>query len=275
MKKLLVIILIIALVLSLAACGGNRGGGSATADNDVPATEESSGGGGGGGGSITFKTPSDMLDEQTRLYSFHEAAFEDDPFLALAVYLTGATFTFTWAQLLNLYNEDGKFGDANSSAGFYEQNGSKITIGKDFIAEDDGFYYSAGDRLIENGQADLSAGWIWLEESIESGGQPLRFQRTDQQFKKGFMAALVQMGIDEKEAWDGARQRNTGLFVIYTEDYIEYVTGSTDEGQGPTASLMKFDANMSAAEAKAMFESNGLTIERYGRIQDGKVTDLL
>jgi len=274
MKKLLIIVLIFALIISLAACGGNRGGGgSSSSDTGAPATEESSGG--GSAGATSFKTPSDMLDEQTRLYSIHEAAFEDDPFLALAVYLTGATFTFTWAQLLNLYNEDGKFGDASSTSGFYEQNGSKITIGKDYMAEDDGFYYSAGDRLLENGQADLSAGWIWLEESIESGGNTMRFTRTDQQFKKGFMAALVQTGIDDQDAWDGPKMRNTALFVIYSEDYVAYVTGSTDEGQGPAKSLMKFDANMSAADAKAMFESNGLSIERYGRIEDGKVTDLL
>ena len=61
-----------------------------------------------------------------------------------------------------------------------------------------------------------------------------------------------------------------------TETSYEYVVGKMDDNAyGTSITFIPFDANMSAAEAKAFFENAGYIIEYYGKFEGGVKIDLL
>ena len=64
-------------------------------------------------------------------------------------------------------------------------------------------------------------------------------------------------------------------FVIMSNDSFQYVTGSFSAEEGKTVSFMSFDPSMTIEEAKAMLETNGFEIDRFGKVENGQIIDLL
>jgi len=293
MKKIIIFALVFALVFAMASCGPRSliptppDSGSTPASSSDPSKDtsddSSSASPAQGGGSLDYKAPdpihasngmsfdsiNDMDAEFTRLIVPHQDALRDVDPLVISD-MTGsdaASFFISSKAKLNPGDEEGRFGDADSENGFYEKNGSHLTFGRDWLADKTDAMFNKGDRLIWNGEADLSQGWAWAENIFQRDGATYRSYRFDLQYTTEGVVKQFQTGFSV------ALSNKYNTFFRVTEDYLEFVrtnlVGEVKNPKGP----MQFNANMSAADAIAMFESEGLDIRDNLRVENGVLTE--
>jgi len=211
-----------------------------------------------------------MIMELNRLSLLYSDAFKgENVLLAPGLTITGAVpFIVSAKSKLNNGNEDGRFGDLDSKNGFYEKNGNRVTIGRDWIADSSDAAFDKGDRLIWNGEMDLSKGWAWAEYFFQRDGKTYRTYRWDMQITTDGVVALNQEGFSVVQS------NKTNTFTAMTESSLTHVKasifGEVKNPKGP----MRFDATMSTADAKAMFQSEGFDIRDYFKVEGGTLTEL-
>jgi len=211
-----------------------------------------------------------MFMEVNRLSLIYTDVFKgEDVLLTPGLTLNSAVaFIASAKSKLGPGNENDRLGDPDSKNGFYEKNGSRVTIGRDWIADSADATYNKGDRLIWNGEADLGKGWAWVENFYQRDGKTYRTYRWDMQITTDGVVALNQEGFGVVQSI------KTNSFTTMTDSVLTHVKasifGEVKNPKGP----MRFDAAMSAADAKAMFESEGFDIGYYFKVEGGTLTEL-
>ena len=277
MKRLFYAVMAILLALSLAACGGNASnedqgtGGLVGPASSADADDTTGDGTGGPMEPMVLENVTEMLEVQDWLFDFHRDAISEDAFLLSALQVFGAPFSFYFAMFKNDDNEDGKFGDISSDKGFIEKQGSRYTIGKEYVVEESFGLDEEGDIHFESGEADIDEGWIWNETSVKRGGVTIKSERNDQQFFLVGTASLKQE-MNQLEYFGSPVTNCTARFLIITEGSLKYVTGSYMAEEGEAPGFMSFDPAMTIEQSRAMFESNGYEIERFGIVEGGQIT---
>ena len=291
MKKIIVFALVLTLVFAMASCGprslipappdtGSSTSSSSNSSDDSPSSSSSPSKGGGSldytapdpihaSNGMSFDSVNDMDTEFTRLIVPHQDALRDVDPLVISD-MTGsdaASFFISSKAKLNPGDEEGRFGDADSENGFYEKNGNHLTFGRDWLADRTDAMFNKGDRLIWNGEADLSQGWAWAENIFQRDGVTYRSYRFDLQYTTDGVVKQFQTGFSV------VKSNKYNAFFRVTEDRLDFVrtdlVGEVKDPKGP----FRFDANMSAADAIAMFEKEGLSIRDNLSVENGVLTE--
>lgn len=238
---------------------------------DTPSNETSTTVNSGDIASIT-----DLSEYWNSLYKTNEAvinAYEGMPIMELVTpglcFVTGIQY-----DLLNLYNEDGRFEGELMLAGYpgyVEKKGSKLTFGYEDIRDEDGFSPSmkAGDKDVESGSCDLDKGYYYADSYTEREG--VQISRTTSEFKKqadGSMCTIVMEGrtIDFR---NNEELSTSYIFIRSGEGQYDFVIASS--AIGTTYDFLSLEEDMTKEMAFALFEGAGATIENSGHIKDGKL----
>jgi hypothetical protein len=178
--------------------------------------------------------------------------------------------------MLNLQNSDGRFEGKLVLAGhngFEEKKGAAITFGYDRTLEKNGFgpTAKAGDRLVENGSAELDKEFYRSEKYTERAGKKINRDYTE--FKRlgdGSMICLAFNGHTINVRGDN----EIGDEVIYLhngKDQYDFVIG---KGKlGPNFKTISFvdNGDLTKAQAIELFKKAGYTLDKVGGITDGKL----
>jgi hypothetical protein len=173
--------------------------------------------------------------------------------------------------MLDFMGDHGTFSEKNDMNGFYERHGTEITFGRDHIVNEEEEFGTTktGDQKIGNGGADLGSGTVWDESSTVRDGEMISHTRFDARFQNGSMTAMNQIGHNFDAKGD-ENSFNHAVFIIISDNKYEFVTGKATEGA--SMPIMNFDSGMSVADAKAMIEGAGYTVDFYGNVESGKLT---
>jgi len=285
MKKIIVFAFVFALVIAMASCGPRSltptppDSGSAPASSPDSSEDSSTSSPAQGAGSLDYTAPDpiyapngmsfdsidDMYTEHARLFVSHQEALKGaDPLLVSD--MTGsdaASFFISSKSKLNPNDEEGRFGDADSEIGFYEKNGNRLTFGRDWIADRSDAMFEKGDRMIWNGEADLSKGWAWAENIFQRDGVTYSSYRFDLQYTTNGVVKQFQTGFSI------VKSLKYNTFFRVTENGLEFArTNILSEVKNPKGPL-QFNANMSIEDVIVMFESNGSDIRDILRVENG------
>lgn len=256
--------------------------GSAAPQGDNPSdggTDGDTGGGsasGGPSGAGNIESIAGIVEEWSRLSTLHEEAvngYDNMENMFLPLQLVGPELTLalvTEYDLLNINNQNGRFDGTLMLSGhpaFVEKNGAKLVFGSDYTVPDDGntYSYEPGDRLVENGEADLSKIWIKSEDSVEHAGKMI--SRTYIEVLKmadGGMALLYFAGrvSDSGSVTDA-------VFLRVSESAYEYVVASSQAGVD--FDILSLGNGFDKAQALSMLQNAGYAITESGTDVDGKL----
>lgn len=300
-KRLLSIAMALTLAFSmLAACstgGGTSGGNSNTAGNnsnstgsgnDTSGSQTTGGNGsasspsdaqGGNGTSAGSKVPaalnsmSDVLEEQSRLYDFHEEAINncDDIFLSLELVTTSMGLlnlatSYLW---INTADAVGVYGDIDSTGGRITRTADSMVFEVDHtLGENESHGASGeGDHMTTNGKIDFRTGVAWYESFDERVENDKNLYRYDYLVKPGKIIELAQHSYESEWFETG---NNTFSFTIMDADEFHFVTAKANIGM--SLKLLDFDPSKDTAAMKTIFENAGFEIVYYGVVSDGSVT---
>lgn len=260
-------------ILNNAASQGGSSSGEA------PSSGGEAGGGSTGGSAPSadgLKSITDIVNEWSRLSSLHEEAVNgydnmDNMFLPLQ--LVGPELTLAMLaqyDLLNINNDNGRFDGTlmlNGHPAFEERNGAKIVFGSDFTIPDDGnsYSYEPGDRLVENGEADLSKAWLKSEDTVEHDGTKISRNYIEIiKMSDGGMALLYFSGrvSDNGPATDV-------VFLRASESAYEYVVASSQVGI--EFDILSIGNGFDKAQALSVLQGAGYTVTESGSDVNGKL----
>lgn len=293
MKKAFIIVsLLLLLSMLLAGCGkaakqagaDNPGtsdlsaeqdtGEDAAAQNDSAKEESSSTDGSSEKKSGKFECIADISDYWNNLYNSNEEvlnAYEGMPIMELVTpglcFVTGVQY-----DILNIYNEDGRFEGNLMLAGFpgfEEKKGSSITFGyENAIKEDSQFSNTkAGDKEVESGNCDLSKGYYFAESYTDRSGS--KISRSTNEFQLQADKSMCALVIDGSTlGYNNEENLTTSyIFIRAGEGQYDFAVGKSTTGTA--FETIKLEDNMTKDMAIAMFESAGASIEYSGGIKDG------
>ncbi|MCE5234775.1 MAG: hypothetical protein ABFC62_10845 [Clostridiaceae bacterium] len=241
----------------------------------------SGGGDSGSPGSPTHSSDglqsiTDIVDEWSRLSSLHEEAvngYDNVDKMFLPLQLVGPELTLAMIaqyDLLNFNNDNGRFDGTLMLSGhpaFEERNGARIVFGSDYTVPDDGntYSYEPGDRLVENGEADLSKAWLKSEDTVERDGK--KISRTYIEVIKmgdGGMALLYLSGrVNDGDPVTDA------VFLRISEGAYEYVVASS--GAGEDFDILSLGNGFDKAQALSLLQGAGYTVTESGSDVNGKL----
>ncbi len=239
-----------------------------------------------GGGSDDFSAPADLpeqdaadignitgiVDAWTEMSSLHSEAvnsYDNSQNLFLPLQLVSPDLTLAMTSqydLLNLNNTNGRFEGELMFTGqkaFVEKNGDKLVFGSDHIADSATGAHEAGDRLVENGEADLSKVWLKSEEYVERDGERITYDCIEVvKMSDGSMALLYLTG--------STISGETGAVFIHAgESVYEYVVASA--AFGVDFSVLSLGNGFDKAQARSFLESAGYTVSDTGSDVGGKL----
>lgn len=260
-------------ILDSVSSAGNAGQGDAD-EPSAPAEGGSPAGGGASGESIGISA---IADEWSRLSALHEGAlnsYDNMNNLFLPLQLVGPELTLAMCvqyDLLNVNNANGRFDGAlmfNGQQAFVERTGMKLVFGSDHTVPEGSASGSQepGDRLVEDGEADLAKLWLKSEGYTERGGAKITRSYIEViKMSDGSMALISLSGsVDE----DG-QQTAGAVFIRSGEDVYEYVVASSEAGVD--FPLLSLGGGYDRAAAKSALEGAGYTVTDSGAEVNGKL----
>lgn len=263
--KTIALYIILCMTLVISGCGGSLN----TSSTGVGGKKSE------GQSSSSFKTISDYSEAWNELYKQNEAAINkyEEPIMELVSpgleFVSGVQY-----DLLNMENKDGRFEGKLMMAGFpgfLERKGSKMSFGYDYIRDKEGFSptMKVGDRIVEDGNCDLSKGTYVTETFTERSGQ--KSERSYSEFKRlknGEMIYLKTTGSSLNFRGE-TDLSNTCIYIKAGKNKYDFVIGKAT--QGPAFEKLSFiDKNdLSKNEALQMMEKAGYQIKKSGGIAEG------
>lgn len=283
MKKLIALALCFILVFMVGACGAKDQPAAQVGEQNETTVQEqpSEAAGSANEAKGEFNTIGNLADEWNRLYKLNEDAvssLQSMDELLMAMELTTPALAFVSGvqyDLLNLQNSDGRHEGTLMFAGwpgFVEKKGNKLTFGYDGKREAAGFSPEdkAGDRLVENGSADLGLGLFISESYIEREGKKLKQNYNEfLKLQDGTMICLELRGSNFN--FNGEKEpKSNATYMHIGENLMDFVLATANAGTDyPSISFN--NAKMTKEQAIQAFQAAGFTIENTGSLKDGKL----
>lgn len=227
----------------------------------------------------TFDTISDIADEWSRLNNLHEQAVNDYqsdrmPLMELVTpgmgFISGVQY-----DLLNMQNADGRFEGELMLAGwpgFIERKGAALTFGYDGTRKEDGFSPNdkTGDRLVENGHADLSTGLYISDSHTERDGE--KINRNYYEFLRLGDGSMVCIQMTSRlYSYNGDKDPASTLsYMRIGENRFDFIVSTSQTGTD-TQPVSLNNQEMTKEQAMAAFEAAGFTPTESGSLKDGKL----
>lgn len=223
-------------------------------------------------GAANMDTLTSIVDAWTQASSAHTEAvnsYDNSENLFLPMQLYGPELTLAMIvqyDLLNIYNNNGRFEGELMFSGqkaFVEKNGAKLVFGSDHIVDDESGTYEIGDRLVENGEADLSKIWLKSEEHVERNGETISHSYIEVvKMSDGGLALLSLSG--------NADSNETGAVFIHASGTVyEYVVATSTSGVD--FSVLSLGNGFDKAQARSFLENAGYTVTDIGSDVNGKL----
>jgi hypothetical protein len=199
------------------------------------------------------------------------SAYDNQDNLFLPLQLVGPELTLAMIvqyDLLNIYNNDGRFEGELMFSGFkafVEKSGPKIVFGGDNTITEETGSYEIGDRIVENGEADLNKVWVKSEEYVERGGATITHSYVEViQMNDGSMALLSLSGNSDSGETDA-------VFIHAGQTVYEYVVATAQ--LGVDFSVLSLGNGFDKAQARSFLESAGYTVTSIGSDVSGKLVE--
>jgi hypothetical protein len=223
-----------------------------------------------------LKTIVDFSEYWNYVFDFNSEAlnnYEGMPIMEL--FLIGTCFVSgVQYDMLNLYNEEGRFEGELMLAGFpafVEKNGSKLTFGYEEVREEDGFSPSmkAGDKEVQTGNCDLKEGHYYADDYTERESVVINRTITELSIEddgdiSGFLLDGNTLNYRNEE-----ELTTSFTFVRNGKNQYDFVVATA--ALGTDFEVLKLEEDMTKEKAIQMFEAAGLTIETSGGIDNGKI----
>lgn len=223
-------------------------------------------------GAAGTDTLSSIVDAWTEVSSAHTEAvnnYDSTENMLLPMQLVGPELTLAMIvqyDLLNLYNNEGRFEGELMFSGqkaFVEKSGAKLVFGSDHIVDADTGSYTIGDRIVENGEADLNKVWLKSEEHVERDGKTISHSYIEVvKMSDGSLALLSLSGNTDSSD-------TSAVFVHASGTVYEYVVATA--ATGVDFSVLSLGNGFDKAQARSFLESAGYTVTDSGSDVNGKL----
>ena len=211
----------------------------------------------------------EMWTEASTAHSDAVSGYDNQENLFLPLQLVGPELTLAMIgqyDLLNIYNNDGRFEGELMFSGykaFVEKSGPKIVFGSDNVVDEETGSYEIGDRIVENGEADLNRVWIKSEEHVERDGATITHSYVEVlKMSDGSMALFSLSGNKDSGETDA-------VFVHASQTVYEYVVATAQFGVD--FDVLSLGNGFDRAQARSFLEGAGYTVTAIGSDVKGKL----
>lgn len=222
-----------------------------------------------------FETIADISEYWNELYNSNEGVINDYEVPVIELVTPGLCFiTGVQYDILNIYNEEGRFEGDLMLAGFpafVEKKGPEIIFGYEYTYDEEGGFGNnqVGDRKVENGTCDLDSGYYYTEQYTEREGKHIR--RNTYEFITSSKSGMCTLVIEGSNLNFRDEESPSTNYIFIDADNGKFDFAIAKSEHGTNFDNLYLENDMTKAAAIDMFKEAGAVIEYSGGIKDGNM----